>query len=81
MSPEYVFSLGVFLSYIALYTAFDKKSKSLKPSLVLTILLWQGDGGLNHTLKELNKAISLAGLTILLLSFANVDGYESLSSH
>ena len=76
MSPEYVFSLGIFLSYIALYTAFDKKSKSLKPSLVLTILLWQGDGGLNHTLKELNKAISLAGLTILLFSFANVDGYD-----
>lgn len=77
MSPEYIFSLSVFLSYIALYTAYEKKSKTLKPSLLVTILLLKGDGGLTHTLKELNKAISLAGLTILLFSFANMDGYNS----
>lgn len=77
MSPEYTFSLGVFLSYIALYTAYDKKSKSLQPSLLLSVLLCQCDGGFTHTLKEFNKAISLAGLTILLFSFASMDGYDS----
>jgi hypothetical protein len=77
MTPEAVFSLGVFLSYIAFYTAFDKKSKSLQPMLIITILLLQGDGGLTHTLKELNKAISLAGLTILLFSFADLHGYDA----
>lgn len=77
MDHNTTFSLGVFLSYIALYTAYDKKSKSLKPILLVHIMLLQGEGGLNHTLKELNKAISLAGLTILLFSFANMEGYDS----
>jgi hypothetical protein len=77
MDAEYSFSLGVFLSYIALYTAYDKQSKSLKASQLINILMLQGDGGLTHTLKEFNKAISLAGLTILLLSFANMDDYDS----
>lgn len=76
MSPEITLSLWVFISYIALYTAYDKKSKSLKPSLLVTILLLRGDGGLSHSLKELNKAISLAGFTVMLLSFANMEGYD-----
>ena len=76
MSPEYKLSWGLFLAYIALYTAYDKKTKTLKPSLLFNIMLLQGEGGYTHTLKELNKVLALNGLTVLLLSFANLQNYN-----
>lgn len=77
MSPELVFSLWVLASYLMLYTAYDKKTQSLRVSLLISVLFLQAEGGLVHTLKEFNKALSLAGLTVLLLSFAEMDGYDS----
>lgn len=63
---------SVSLSYLCLYTAYSKQSKALELGLLLDTLLVRRN--LTHTLLELNKAISLAGLTVLALAFA--PGFE-----
>ena len=78
LSPECTLFLVVLVSYFLFYTAYDKKSRSLDPSLLIDVIFVQGDGGLSHTLKEYNKALSLAGLTVLLISFTKIDGYDHI---
>lgn len=63
----YTLSVGITLSYLAFYTAFDKASKTLKPDLLKDFFFFRR--GTDWTLKEANKAISLSGLTSLLLAF------------
>lgn len=63
----FALSAGITLSYIAFYTAYDKASKTLKLELLKDFFLLRR--GTNWTLKEANKAISLSGLTSLLLAF------------
>jgi hypothetical protein len=62
-----VVSSAVTLSYLLLYTGYDKSTKQLKPSN-LSALVTQSKG-VTWTLVELNKAISLSGMTGMLISF------------
>ena len=55
-------------SYLLLYTMYSKTSKTLEPSMLLDVLLARK--GVDHTLVELNKAISLAGLTNVIIALA-----------
>ena len=57
----------VTVSYVGLYTAYDKHKKRLDPGLLKDFVLLKR--GLNWTLVEANKALSLSGLTVVLLSF------------
>lgn len=63
----YVISGGVTVAYLAFYTAYDKTEKRLIPSLFLDVFTFKR--GSDWTLKEWNKAISLSGMTTMLLSF------------
>ena len=58
---------AVVAAYLLLYTAYDKASRTLSVPLLLDTLLVRRN--LTHTLLELNKAISLAGLTVLALAY------------
>jgi len=60
-------SVASFASYVAFYTAYSKSSKTLEFALLLDVFAFRK--GIDHTLVELNKALSLAGLTVLLLAF------------
>lgn len=62
----YVISGAVSLSYLVFYTGYDKASKSLQAKNLLDLF---GRRGIDWTLVELNKALSLAGLTTFLVSF------------
>jgi len=63
---------GTFLSLFTLnlvfYTAYSKQTKRLDMSLLLDVLFFRR--GLDHTLVELNKVISLVGLSMFLIGFA-----------
>ena len=58
---------AVTFSYLAFYTAYDKAESRFIPSLLLDLVLVRK--GWDWTLKELNKAISLSGMTVMLMSF------------
>lgn len=66
-SNPFVISGAVTLSYLALYTAYDKQESKLIPSNLLDLVLVRR--GWDWTLVELNKAISLSGLTTTILAF------------
>ncbi len=51
------------VSYLGLYTAYDKQTKSLKLSMLMDVLLFSK--GLDHSLVQWNKVISLVGLSIM----------------
>jgi len=55
------------MSYLLFYTAYDKATKTLIPQNLIDLVTLRR--GVDWTLVELNKAISLAGLTTMLLSF------------
>ncbi len=57
----------VTVSYFGLYTGYDKKTKKLKPSNLKDLVTL--NRGLDWTLVECNKAISLSGLTVFLAAF------------
>lgn len=63
ISPPMAVTLGVNASFLAFYTGYSKAEKAYKPSLVWTVLTFKK--GVNHTLVELNKQISLSGLGTL----------------
>lgn len=63
ISPPLAITLGVNASFLAFYTGYSKADKAYKPSLVWTVFTLKK--GLNHTLVELNKQISLSGLGTL----------------
>lgn len=67
LKDPYVLSTAVTASYLVLYTGYDKVSATLVPSNWLDLVLLRR--GTDWTLKELNKAVSLSGLTCMLLSF------------
>jgi hypothetical protein len=64
---EYTIATAVTASYLAFYTAYDKSKKTLVLKN-LTDLVTCGRG-LDWTLVECNKALSLAGMTTMLISF------------
>ena len=66
MNPVLITTLTT-ASYLLGYTAFSKSEKKLKPSLLVDVLAVRKS--LDHTLVELNKAISLSGLTVLTLAY------------
>lgn len=66
-SNPYVVSGAVTFSYLAFYTAYDKTEQRIIPSLFVDLMLIRK--GWDWTLKELNKAISLSGMTLMLMSF------------
>jgi hypothetical protein len=63
---SYSLSGGVTASFFLLYTAYDKNSKSLTSRNLVDLFLCRR--GLDWTLVELNKTISLSGLSIFLIS-------------
>eukprot|EP01039_Chlorochromonas_danica_P007916 gene7916-8733_t len=67
-----VVSSAVTASYVLLYTGYDKVKQTIDPSLLLDFFLVRK--GWNWTLKELNKVLSLSGLTCMLLSFLPCQG-------
>lgn len=67
MSNALKTSILTIFAYLCFYTGYDKQSRQLNVKQLLKILLF--DNGIDATLVELNKAISLAGLTCLCLSF------------
>ena len=62
-----ILSVVVFVSYIALYTAYSKKSKTLEMALLVEVFTMSKS--FDHTLVEMNKAASLSGLTLLCVAF------------
>ena len=60
-------SAGIGLSYIGLYTGYDKATKTLKLEQVTDFFTLRR--GWDCTLVEANKALSLTGLTTMLVSF------------
>mmetsp|Transcript_18417 Transcript_18417/g.58734 ORF Transcript_18417/g.58734 Transcript_18417/m.58734 type:complete len:214 (-) Transcript_18417:137-778(-) len=56
-------TVGTVAAYLALYTAYDKATKSLGAGGLLDVLLFRK--GADHTLVQVNKVISLTGLTTL----------------
>mmetsp|Transcript_41784 Transcript_41784/g.61159 ORF Transcript_41784/g.61159 Transcript_41784/m.61159 type:complete len:206 (+) Transcript_41784:132-749(+) len=59
---QYIISAATLLSYLLFYTAYSKETKKLEFSLLLTVFTC--GKSVDHTLVELNKAISLAGMTV-----------------
>merc|ERR1711871_421868 len=60
-------TFSVLAAYLVLYTGYSKQNKNLDMSLLVTVLTCSKS--VDHTLIELNKAISLAGLTVLAIPF------------
>lgn len=69
-------SVVVHIFYLCSYTAWDKTNKQLQLSNFLDVVLFRQ--GLIHTLNELNKILSLTGLTILPLAYFLDNGYDHL---
>jgi hypothetical protein len=67
-------SAGVGLSYIGLYTGYDKATKTLKRQNLVDFFCL--NRGVEWTLVEANKALSLTGLTTMLLSFVPVGSCD-----
>ena len=55
------------MSYLLFYTMYSKVEKTLVPSQLVEIMTLQK--GMDKFLVEMNKALSLAGLTTLCLAF------------
>jgi hypothetical protein len=67
---------AVLASYLAFYTAYSKANKTLELQLLIDVFTLAK--GLDHTLVELNKAISLAGITTLSMAF--LPGFEGFKN-
>lgn len=57
----------IFVSFLLFYTMYDKKTKSLIPSKLFSILTFQE--GFSKFLSAMNKILALNGLTVLAVSF------------
>jgi len=60
-------SVLIFVSFVLFYTMYDKFTGRLVPSNLLRLLTFQE--GADKFLVEMNKALSLSGLTVLAFSF------------
>jgi len=60
-------SVLIFVSFVLFYTMYDKFTGRLVPSNLLRLLIFQE--GADKFLVEMNKALSLSGLTVLAFSF------------
>lgn len=67
LNNPYVLSGGIAASYFAFYTAYDKKTKTLVLSNLSDLVTCKR--GLDWSLVEANKALSLSGLTTMLLAY------------
>eukprot|EP00591_Stephanopyxis_turris_P004615 CAMPEP_0195534968 /NCGR_PEP_ID=MMETSP0794_2-20130614/43401_1 /TAXON_ID=515487 /ORGANISM="Stephanopyxis turris, Strain CCMP 815" /LENGTH=183 /DNA_ID=CAMNT_0040667977 /DNA_START=171 /DNA_END=719 /DNA_ORIENTATION=- len=67
ISPPMAITLGVNAAFLAFYTGYSKADKAYKPSMIWTVFTLKK--GLNHTMVELNKEISLSGLGTLAVAF------------
>jgi len=67
LSNPYLLGGSITASYVLFYTAYDKKTKLLTSTNLVDFFLFRR--GVDWTLVEANKAISLSGLTMLLVSF------------
>lgn len=67
MTVAALVSVAVFVSYLLFYTAYSKQDKNLQVGLLVKVVTCRD--GLDASLVELNKAISLAGLTVLAFAF------------
>mmetsp|Transcript_7386 Transcript_7386/g.10268 ORF Transcript_7386/g.10268 Transcript_7386/m.10268 type:complete len:195 (+) Transcript_7386:61-645(+) len=76
MSTTTIVSAANFVLYLAFYTAYSKTNKQLELKQLLDVLLVRR--GIDFTLVEYNKALSLAGLTNLALALLIVPLRASL---
>ena len=67
LNNPYVLSGAITASYFAFYTAYDKKTKTLVFSNLSDLIT--GKRGLDWSLVEANKALSLSGLTTMMVAF------------
>jgi hypothetical protein len=67
MSTELAVTTGIVGSYFILYSSYDKKSATIKPEMLAKIF---GFSNVTFSLREINKVLALAGLTVFGLSFA-----------
>lgn len=63
----FLLSGSITASYIIFYTAYDKQKKTLLAENIVDLVLCRR--GYDWTLVEINKAISLSGLTTMLVAF------------
>jgi hypothetical protein len=63
LAPFRPATLGVVCAYAVLYSSYSKATKRLEPRLLADIVLFRR--GWEFTLKEVNKVLALAGLTML----------------
>ena len=75
-SRPVVITASVSAAYIAFYTAYDKSSKKLTLKNIQDLVT--GGRGWGWTFTELNKALSLTGLTTLLVAFLHLPDSASL---
>jgi hypothetical protein len=69
-SPQFspvAYSTSITAAYFLFYTAYDKTTQKLSLKLLLDVVLFRK--GTEFSLKEINKVISLAGITGLLTAF------------
>lgn len=71
LTNPYILSGTVSLSYVVFYTGYDKASKSFAPYNILDLFFARR--GMDWTLVEVNKALSLSALTTMLISFLPSD--------
>ena len=57
----------IIVSFLIFYTGYSKAEKRMAPSGIFKVLFFTS--GINHTMDQVNKLISLAGLTQLGLVF------------
>ena len=66
----------VHMMYLVFYTGFDKKTKSLNFSQLLDVLGFRRS--VEFTIKETNKVLALAGLTLIAYSVISTDRFMLL---
>jgi hypothetical protein len=82
MSKEAMASCAVFGSYLIGYSSYSKATSTLKPELLLKIFGLTEKSTLHFTLRETNKILALAGMTVLGASFTGYLGEgEVLREH
>jgi len=71
------------VAYLAFYTAYSKQEKKLSHRLLINVLTMSHGSTFDTLLVELNKALSLAGLTVLCTAFIFPKGElrSSLCTH
>ena len=73
---EYALPVAAYVSNVAFYSAYDKKSGSLSLSLLQDIFLFRKEPSpVQHFLVENNKVLALVGLTLIAAAFLPLEHF------